>query len=189
MPVEVKTRLTVADIDRMLREGEIDPDAQFELVDGEILWLSPTHHRHGQICGLIIFALFPFARGIGARMLDGQAGFMVGEHYQQLRAPDVALVTKERLHILPDDGFATEAPDLAVEILSADQRTEAYARPKVREYLASGAKLVWLVDPVTRTVRVYRPGSSDIVVHTEDSDIALDAIAPGFSARVSSFFP
>ncbi|HVA23211.1 MAG TPA: Uma2 family endonuclease, partial [Chloroflexota bacterium] len=63
------------------------------------------------------------------------------------------------------------------------------ARPKVREYLASGAKLVWLVDPVTRTVRVYRPGSSDIVVHTEDSDIALDAIAPGFSARVSSFFP
>ncbi|MGH2364389.1 MAG: hypothetical protein ACRDHX_07020, partial [Chloroflexota bacterium] len=94
MPVGVKARLSVADIDRMLRDGEIDPDAQFELVDGEILWLSPTFNYHGRTCVQIMLTIAPFAKSIGAELLDGQAGFMVGEQHQQLRAPDVALVTR-----------------------------------------------------------------------------------------------
>ncbi|MDE3076642.1 MAG: Uma2 family endonuclease [Chloroflexota bacterium] len=187
--VEVKPLLVPADIERMLSRGEIDPDAMFELVDGEILWLSPTNSYHARICTRIIRLLGPFADRIGADLLDGQAGFMVGARRQQLRSPDVSLVAHDRLNILRREGFAAAAPDLAVEVLSEGQRSEAYARPKVGEYLAAGASVVWLIDPDARTVRVYEPGRNEYAVHPAETDLTLDQIAPGFSVRVSTLFP
>ncbi len=187
--VVVKPLLMPADVERMIERGELDGDAFFELVDGEIIWLAPAYSYHGNICANLIGELAPFARSIGARLFDGQTGFMVGERRQQLRCPDVALVTKERLHILPDEGFATAAPDFAVEVLSREQYGEAYAKPKVAEYFAAGARLVWLVDPRNRTVRAYQPGRDTYELHSPDSEVTLDPIGPGFRAPVASFFP
>jgi len=66
---------------------------------------------------------------------------------------------------------------------------DAYARPKVAKYLATGAKVVWLVDTDARTVRGYGPNQSEYAVYSADTEINLDAIAEGFSAPVASFFP
>ncbi len=74
-------------------------------------------------------------------------------------------------------------------MLSPEQHGEAYARPKVAEYLAAGAKVVWLVDPDAQTVRVYEPNRDDYAIHSVETEITLDQIAPGFSAPVRSFFP
>src|SRR5579884_956646 len=93
--------LTPTDLERMIACGEFDPDASFELVNGDILYLSPPSHYHAQICALIIAALAPFARRIGARLLTEGAGFMVGAQRRQVRSPDVSLVIRERLSILP----------------------------------------------------------------------------------------
>jgi Uma2 family endonuclease len=107
-----------------------------------------------------------------------------------VRSPDVSLVTRSRVNILPyGHALATAAPDLAVEVLSREQYGEAYARPKVGEYLSSGAKVVWLVDPETRTVRVYEPNRDEYAVYSAEATIELEQIAPGFSALVASFFP
>ncbi len=84
----------------MLKGGEIDTDASWELVDGEIVWLSPANPYHGATSALIAASLVSFARVIGAWVLTADPGFMVGSDFQQLRAPDVALVTRERLGIL-----------------------------------------------------------------------------------------
>lgn len=185
-----KPLLTPADVERMLKCGEIDPDASWELVDGEIVWLSLTNAYHGEVEAAVVFALWPFARRIGAALLSGDPGFVVGAEHQQLRGPDVALVTRERRHILDRSRtWGSEAPDLAIEILSPEQHGEAYARRKVAEYLAAGAKVVWLVDPDSRSVRVYEAGASEYAIYPAQSEITLDAIAPGFSAPVSSFFP
>jgi Uma2 family endonuclease len=185
-----KPLLTPADVERMLKHGEIDLDANWELVDGEIVWLSPSNRYHGRVCAAIVVALGAFVRLIGAALLCNDPGFIVGTHRHQLRGPDVALVTRERLYILERGStWGSEAPDLAVEVLSPEQHGEAYARPKVTEYLAAGAKVVWLVDPESRTIRVYEPNRGDYAVYSEDTEITLDAIAPGFSAPVRSFFP
>jgi len=115
---------------------------------------------------------------------------MVGARRQQVRSPDVSLVTRQRLHILPPGKvLATEAPDLAVEVLSPEQHGEAHARPKVAEYLAAGAKVVWLVDPDSTTVRAYEPNRDEYAIYSADTEINLDQIAPGFSAPVGSFLP
>jgi Uma2 family endonuclease len=185
-----KPLLKPADVEGMLRRGEIQPDASWELVDGEIVWLSPGNHEHGWVCALIVAALAPFAARTGAALLCNDAGFIVGADRQQLRGPDVALVTKERLEILERGStWGQAAPDLAVEVLPPELHGEAYARPKVAEYLAAGAKVVWLVDPDARTVRVYEPNRDDYAIYSAGAEITLDAIAPGFSAPVHFFFP
>ncbi|MDE3074231.1 MAG: Uma2 family endonuclease [Chloroflexota bacterium] len=185
----VKPRLTPADVDDMVKRGEIDPDAFFELVNGEIVWLTPAHSPQPMICMLIGSQLVPFAQRIGAVVLDSSAGFMVGPGHQQLRGPDVSLVTKERRHTIREDGWNTEAPDLAVEVLSEGQFGEGYAVAKIDEYLQAGGKVVWLVDPRSRTVRVHERNRSEYLVYSAEQDITLDQIAPGFRCRVSEFFP
>jgi Uma2 family endonuclease len=59
----------------------------------------------------------------------------------------------------------------------------------VPEYLAAGAKVVWLADPDAKTVRVYEAGKAEYVIYSGDAEITLDAIGPGFRAPVSVFFP
>ncbi len=185
-----KQLLKPKDIELMLKRGEISPDSNWELVDGEIVWLSPANRYHAQVCAAITAALWAFAQRIGARVLAGDPGFLVGAEHQQLRGPDVAVVSKERLDIIERSStWGQEAPDLAVEILSPEQHGETYARPKVAEYLAAGAKVVWLVDPDARTVRVYEPNRDEYAIYSADTEINLDQVAPGFLAPVRSFFP
>jgi len=185
----VKPLLTVDDIERMIRNGEIDPDREFELVNGEIVWMAPAHYPQTTICALITIELGPFAKRIGALLFDSSGGFRVGDRNHQLRAPDVSLVVKERRHIARAGSFQSEAPDLAVEVLSDDQMGRVYQRTKTGEYFAAGAKVIWFVDYRTHSVMVYEAGKSEFTVYSESDYITLDQIAPGFSCRVSEFFP
>jgi Uma2 family endonuclease len=189
MAVEVRQMLTPADVERMVRCGELSQDDFWEFVNGEIVWLAPVNHPQGVICMLIGYQLVGFAKKIGGLVFDGQAGFWVGQDFQQLRAPDVSLVTKERRSIVVDGGFTREAPDLAVEVLSDDQFGRAYALTKLTEYLAAGAKVVWFVDHRDRSVREHLAGTADYRIFHGDAEITLDAITPGFRCRVSEFFP
>ena len=97
-------------------------------------------------------------------------------------------MSKDRLHILRGTGFATGAPDLAVEVLAASQYGEAYAISKMGEYFAAGSKVIWFADLRSHAVRAYEAGKSEYLVYSADAEITLDAIAPGFRCRVSGFF-
>ncbi|MFI5266953.1 MAG: Uma2 family endonuclease [Chloroflexota bacterium] len=189
MAVEVRQMLTPADVERMVNSGELSQDEFWEFANGEIVWLAPAHHPQGVICTLISYQLVGFARGIGAVVFDGQAGFWVGNHFQQLRAPDVSLVTQKRRHIVANGAFSSEAPDLAVEVLSDEQFGRAYALNKLDEYFAAGAKVVWFADYRDESVREHVAGEVDYRIYHGDAEITLDAIAPGFRCRVSEFFP
>lgn len=181
--------LTPQDALDMVNRGELRTDQPWELVDGEIVWLPTSKSRESRICSEIGGLIFPWAKAIGAALFDSSGGFTVGERLQQLRCPDVSLVVKERRHLINPDGWVAGAPDLAVEVLSQDEFGERYARTKVAEYLGAGGKVVWLVHPRRRNIREYLAGRSEFTTYSEDAVITLDAIAPGFSARVGSFFP
>ena len=189
MAIEVRRRLVPADIERMIACGELSQDEFWEFANGEIVWLAPAHYPQPVICTLISAELVPFGKRIGALVFDSNGGFMVGQHNQQLRAPDVSLVTRERLNMIRRGGFQTAAPDLAVEVLSDDQLGRAYKHTKIAEYFAAGARVVWFVDYRTQSVSVYEPGRAEITTYSASEDITLDQIAPGFSCRVSAFFP
>lgn len=78
------------------------------------------------------------------------------------------------------------APDLAVEILSPSN-TPAAIRGKVAEYLVAGTRIMWIVDPDSRTVTVYR---SLLVPHVLAEAETLDGedVVPGFRITVAELF-
>jgi Uma2 family endonuclease len=83
-------------------------------------------------------------------------------------------------------GFFPGASDLAVEVLSPDDRAGEVVST-VQGWLEAGCQGVWLVDPRTRSVTVYR-SLSEIVVLGDKDVLADDTLLPGFSLSVSAVF-
>ncbi len=81
--------------------------------------------------------------------------------------PDVAYISNERLRPLSDEELQIPplAPDVAVEVLSPDDR-----RPdvddKIRTYLQAGSSLVMVVDPKRRVVELHDPRATGYVHET-----------------------
>ena len=132
------------------------PDDGFkhELVDGEIR-MSPAGTRHGLMSLKLASRLLAYVeqQGLG-HVLDSRTGFrMPGGN---VRCPDVGFVARGRFEgdKVPE-GFSAVPPDLAVEVVSPDDRPR-YVFDKIGEYLGAGVRLVWVVDAAGRVATVYR---------------------------------
>lgn len=81
------------------------------------------------------------------------------------------------------------APDLAVEVSSADQQPDDLAA-KARTYLDGGTRLVWVVWPDLRQIDIWRAGRSVGPAATLGVDDTLDGddVLPGFSYPVAAVF-
>ena len=164
-----------------------DDDQHYELVEGRVVRMSPPGSRHGALATRIAAVLHQHvdARHLGTVLTP--AGFRIATDPDTVREPDVAFVRTERLPStgIPD-GFWPGPPDLAVEIRSPGDRP-ATIRGKVRDYLARGVPVVWVLDPKGKTVTVHR-GESPSMTLGMDDEIAAAEILPGFSCAVRRFF-
>lgn len=156
-----------------------------ELVKGVVVVMPPPKARHGmtqlQIGALLLAVVKP--NGLG--WVVTESGTILERDPDTVRGPVVAFYSTARQPTLPDDYFEIP-PDLAVEVLSPDDRRGA-VREKIREYVAAGVRLVWLVDPETRTVLVYR-GSLRGTEFDESDTIDGADVLPQFTCRVADFF-
>lgn len=76
------------------------------------------------------------------------------------RSPDAAWVKLERWEALSDRqriGFPPICPDFVVELRSATDRLKPM-QAKMQEYLDSGLRLGWLIDPQNQKIEIYRQG-------------------------------
>ena len=108
---------------------------------------------------------------------------------KKVRRPDVSFIRFGRLpeEELPS-GHCPIAPDIAAEVVSPhDTHTEVSA--KIEEYLAAGVALVWIINPDTRTVLVYREGGDAIGFLHENDELTGEAVLPGFRCRVAEILP
>jgi Uma2 family endonuclease len=177
-----RTRLTADDLWRM-GEGDVCR----ELVDGEVIEMTPSGGVHGDVTGKVYRRLADHVdtRRLG-KVVVGDVGFVLAlpSDPERVRAPDVAFISTARLPEgrLPQ-GFITGAPDLAVEVLSpSDNPVEV--QQKVRDYLEAGARLVWVVAPRARTATVYRPDGSARLVREPESLDGEDAV-PGLAIALA----
>ena len=160
------------------------PNKRTELVKGVLVVREPAGYRHGEVAMNLTLAIGGHVRthDLG-KLLAAETGFTLARNPDTVRAPDVAFISRERVPSPSPRGFAELAPDLAVEVLSPDDRPgEVLA--KVGDWLDAGCRLVWVVDPVRRTARVYRADGSEAYLAEGD---ALDGedVLPGFSRRLA----
>lgn len=107
---------------------------------------------------------------------------------RQVRVPDVSFISWERLgsRRLSEHPILPVAPDLAVEVLSS-ANTDAEMDRKLREYFASGVRLVWYIDPETRTANSYT-GVDQCDVIAEDGRLRGEPVLPGFELALPRLF-
>lgn len=77
------------------------------------------------------------------------------------------------------------APDVAVEVLSPDDRP-GYVRERVAEWLEAGTQAVWVVDPRKRNVTVHEAGGAS--VYGEQDRFPGGVLLPGFELPVHDLF-
>ena len=95
-----------------------------------------------------------------------------------MRAPDVAFVTRSRLEAGLPTGYFPGPPDLAVEVLSPDDRPAAVAA-KTADWLAAGTRLVWVVDPATRSLASHAADGTSARL-TAPAAVPAGDVVPGF---------
>jgi Uma2 family endonuclease len=113
---------------------------------------------------------------------------MVRVSPEQVRLPDVSIFLWEHFpgRKLPLGQILDMVPDIPVEVLSPTN-TKAEMERKRHEYFNGGAKLVWEVDPPTRSVAVF---TAPEVWTTLDENATLDggSVLPGFTLAIREWF-
>ena len=161
-------------------------DRLCELVDG-VLVEKAMGFRESFLAITLSAILWGFVQPRKLGVVTGADG-MVRLASALVRIPDVAFVSWERLpgRRIPSAPIPALAPDLAVEVLSPGNTPGEMAR-KRQEYFAAGVKLVWIVDPVARTVAVYTEPEQS-TVWQEDQTLAGDPVLPGFTLPLRELF-
>jgi len=165
-----------------------DDEHRYELIAGELEVMAPARPRHGRIIGRLTSSLGPYilAHGLG-EIFGAETGFCLARDPDTVRAPDVAFVRRERVAEVGDtDDWWPGAPDLAVEVLSPEDRY-SQVRQKVGMWLAGGARLVLVVDPRRLLVEVHRPGEPVRELTEADAIDGLDVV-PGWTLPVAELF-
>jgi len=158
-----------------------------ELIRGELIMMSPAGFNHGWIAIRIGSRIANFVEAHGLGMpIGAETGFLISRNPDTVRAPDAGFVRAERLGPKPIQGFFPGSPDLAVEVLSPDDR-RAEVLAKVQMWLDAGCQAVWIVDPLKRTVAVHRSGVA--TTHLGENDTLTESdLLPGFMLRVAEIF-
>lgn len=169
---------------RMTLEEFLASDLEgYEYVKGELIPMSPTSGEHGNISTNIDWYLQSHVREnqLG-RIYMPDTGFQIGE---RVLMPDVAFVSTARL---PEDlsKVFSIPPDLAVEVVSPTDAQSRVAQ-KALNYLDAGTRLVWVIEPVAKTVTVYR-SETDITLLTREDTLTGEDVVEGFSCQISQLF-
>ncbi len=180
--VATKQRYTPEDLLAM-------PDAVcYELVNGELVERE-MGWKSGRIGGRIVQRLSSHCEAHGLGWVAGaESSYQCyPDAPKKVRRPDASFIRLERMPAEEEpEGHCRIAPDLAVEVVSPNDLSDK-VEDKVEEYLTAGVRLVWVVHPSTRTVRIYRADGT-VSRLREAEELNGEDVVPGFRCRVSELF-
>ena len=168
----------------MTMEEFLENDIEgYEYVKGELVPMAAAAIVHGEIGSNLHFLLSAHVREnkLG-RLYILETSFQLGDRVVK---PDIAFVSAERLSEEKFKGFP-DAPDLAVEVVSPTDKHYDVTE-KTLAYLEAGTRLVWVIEPLMKTVMVYR-SETDITVLNYEDTLTGEDVVEGFSCPVAELF-
>jgi Uma2 family endonuclease len=178
----VQERLyTAQDLENMPDDGKV-----YELHNGVLIEVAGSKYRQTRLAAWIVYLLTAFVEEhkLGGAVTGADGTFVLNRY--NTRIPDVAYITRQTALDQDEDSFMRGAPDLAVEVVSPSNSPQDMQQ-RAGEYLAAGAKLVWIVDAEHRTIDVYRTDGSRIVV-SGDGTLDGDDVLPGLNLPLATVF-
>ena len=158
-----------------------------ELIQGELKEMAPAGHNHGHIAHEIALSLGLHVKANkSGRVYAAKTGFKLAENPDTVRAPNVAFVAANRLGNLPTTGYFPGSPDLAVEIVSPNDRFSD-VEEKVEMWLFYGVRMVVTLNPQTRTATIYRSLDNIKMIQDKGNLDGADVI-PGWVLPLTEVF-
>ena len=167
---------------------DLDDEYQGELVRGELRVTPAPGAPHGMIATNLTFLLGVHVRALKVGWVFADSvGYQLVDLPRTVRRPDVSFVRADRLPVEGvGPGFLQLAPDLVVEVISPGE-TASELHEKLDDYRTCGTPLIWVVDPVRRTVRIIASDAPPRWVR-EDERLDGGAVLPDFSCDVADLF-
>ena len=182
--MSTKIEATIEDLYHVPENGKA------EIVNGELVLMSPTGGVPGRAAGEIYVSLHDYERRVGGGYaFPDNVGFIVNLPNRRSFSPDTAFYKGE----LRGGLFLEGAPVFAVEVRSADdygRKAEARMAQKRADYFAAGTLVVWDVDVLRdKVVRVYRASDPENPTVYRAGEIAeAEPAVPGWTMSVDEIF-
>jgi len=160
----------------------------YELVRGKLKKYMPAGNLHGIIALKIgrIVGNFVEENNLGV-VVAAETGFLISHNPDTVRAPDSAFIGKEKLAKYGiTEKFFPDAPDLAVEVVSPNDRKKDI-EDKVQDYLAAGVNLIWIIYPQKQFVVVHRQ-SKIVSILFETDELEGEEVLPDFRLPLEKLF-
>lgn len=173
-------KLTFEDFQKLPeREG-----TRYELDEGNLLMEPSPTFFHNRIRDRIARRLNDFVESHKLGEVTVEMDFRLGKDI--VRSPDIAVVTTEHLrHIDINSSPVEGAPIVAVEVISPSNSAQDTTK-KVRQYLSSGCRSVWLVYPNLQFIEIHSAaGTRTVEAPLELTD---EPLMPGFSLPLAWVF-
>jgi Uma2 family endonuclease len=180
LPVRLRPQVPMTD-DELLRFCAANDGLRVEReANGEILVMTPAGSKTSRMNSRLTRLLDEWTEADGRGVaFDSNGGFTLPDG--SMRAADAAWVELTRWNALSAKDqarFAPLCPDFVIELRSPSDNLSDL-QTKMNQWIANGAQLAWLIDPIDRTVSVYRPGESP-EVHHHPSSVQGSGVIAGF---------
>ena len=168
---------------------QLNPELQIERTsEGELVIMSPTGGKSGRRNSKLNAQTTNWAERDGTgQVFDSSTLFSLPNGAR--RSPDLSWIRNKRwdaLTLEQQEQFPPLCPDFVVELRS---RTDLLKQQqeKMEEYIKNGAQLGWLIDPLERTVHIYRPG---VAVETlnDPATVSGEPLLKGFVLDVQALW-
>jgi Uma2 family endonuclease len=162
-----------------------EEDKRYELDEGELIGMTRPAYRHNRVVqNLNAELVFYFRKTRIGEVLNPENLYALTPTTRL--APDVAVILGDRRAELLDAKVIHIVPEIAVEVLSANERPGRIHR-KLQQYFAAGVKEVWLIDPETSTAEIWT-GPRLPERELTASDVVTSPLLPGFELPLQELF-
>ncbi|RMH05293.1 MAG: Uma2 family endonuclease [Nitrospirae bacterium] len=166
---------------------QLPEDRQYEIVDGDLYMVPAPTPYHQQVSRNLEFPLHQYvkAHDLG-EVFYAPCDVLLSE--TDVVQPDLLFIAKARLSIITDTHIQG-APDLVIEILSpASEPRDRGAKQKL--YARAGVSEYWIVDPMSKTVEVFRLSETGYhrINHFTHSDTLHSPTFPDLAIPLSDIF-
>lgn len=182
-PMKTTAPATIADLYRVPENGKA------EIVNGELLRMSPTGGRPGRAGAAIYVSLRQHEKlGAGGSAYPDNVGFIVDLPHRKSFSPDAAF----HVSSAPTMRFVEGAPAFAAEVRSEGEYGEVAEQAMARkraDYFAAGTLVVWDVDLLSdEVVRAFRAGWPEPQVYRRGEIANAEPAVPGWRMPVDDLF-